>query len=269
MDTITKSDIVKRLRSIGEERSLGSIYSSCPYSASKIVAAMHSEFDMEGTARKTYDRHHDDPASPYYNMSVQEIMMDWVRKGEEGRANGMTLDEFIGNTLEPVPDSDARKSALLESALPSGANKCRSFEKFYDGNIRGKLEYVAREKTIYDTGLGINGRFDAVFFAGDNLFLVDWKNSKKIDAYNKFEKMRGPLSEYDASDLNNYTVQLYIYTYILRKSYGLKNVGIVPLLVRIGEDDYEIYRPVIPYSDKLMEDVISFAIGEIKINKRK
>ena len=40
-------------------------------------------------------------------------------------------------------------------------------------------------------------------------------------------------------------------------------MSIVPLIVRIGEHDFGIYSPIIPYSDKLVEDIISFAVAEI------
>ena len=40
-------------------------------------------------------------------------------------------------------------------------------------------------------------------------------------------------------------------------------MDIVPLIVRIGENDFGIYSPIIPYSDKLVEEIISFAKKEI------
>ena len=119
----------------------------------------------------------------------------------------------------------------------------------------------------FDTEKKINGRLDALFSLkisdSDNcLILIDWKNSKKISISNSFEKMRGPLYRYDSCDLNAYTVQLYMYTYMLRKKYKIKN-NIIPLIVRIGESDYEIYSPQIPYSDSLVEDIILYASEQI------
>jgi hypothetical protein len=61
---------------------------------------------------------------------------------------------------------------------------------------------------------------------------------------------------------------VYIYTYIIRKKYNLKNIKIVPLIVQMGTEEYKMYVPQIPYSDELIEKIIEYAIGEInnKIN---
>ena len=68
---------------------------------------------------------------------------------------------------------------------------------------------------------------------------------------------------YDASDLNIYTIQVYTYAYILRNKYHLTDLEIVPLIIRIGENDFGIYSPIIPYSDNLVSNIISFAKSEI------
>ena len=116
---------------------------------------------------------------------------------------------------------------------------------------------------LHDPDLKVNGRLDALFQLNDKILLIDWKNNEEIKTSNPYEKCFGPLYKYDACDLNFYTVQVYIYTYILRKVYGLTNINIVPLIVRIGENDFGIYSPQIPYSDQLVEDIISFATQEI------
>ena len=133
----------------------------------------------------------------------------------------------------------------------------------YENNIKDKLEFVGRELMLHSPQMKVNGRLDALFMKGNNLLLVDWKNNETITTENSWEKCKGPLYQYDACDLNLYTIQVYIYVYILRKIYHLDNVSIVPLIVRIGEHDFGIYSPIIPYSDKLVEDIISFAVAEI------
>lgn len=104
--------------------------------------------------------------------------------------------------------------------------------------------------------------------AGDKLLVIDWKNTENITTSNPYKKLKGPLYNYDACDLNTYTIQVYIYTYIIRKKYNLKNIKIVPLIVQMGTEEYKMYVPQIPYSDELIEKIIEYAIGEInnKIN---
>lgn len=257
---------------IGKSRE---IYSKCKYSVSKIVEAMHAPFDKEGVANRTFSKYFNDPNSKYYHMSVQEIIDSWNAKAELGRNNGKALDTYIGMILENHESEEILekyKSSLNEIA----ANKCNVFDKFYNDNIANKLEYVTREQMLHDESKGVVGRFDAMFLKNDanlpgvqNLLLIDWKNTEKIETSNSYNKLKGPLYKYDDCELNRYTIQLYIYVYILRKVYRLTDVRIIPLLVQIGTVEYAIYAPQIPYSDELVCDIISFAINEINIQTNK
>lgn len=248
------------------------IYSKCKYSVSKIVEAMHAPFDKEGVANKTFSKYFNDPNSKYYHMSVQEIIDSWNAKAELGRNNGKILDTYIGMILENHESKDILekyKSSLSEIVA---TNKCNIFDKFYKENVENKLEYVTREQILHDETTGVVGRFDALFLKNDakfpgvqNLLLIDWKNTEKIETSNLYNKLKGPLYKYDDCELNRYTIQLYIYVYILRKVYHLTDIRIIPLLVQIGSVEYAIYAPQIPYSDELVSDIISFAINEINI----
>ena len=252
------------------------IYSKCKYSVSKIVEVMHAPFDKECVANKTFSKYFNDPNSKYYHMSVQEIIDSWNAKAELGRNNGKILDTYIGMILENHESKDILekyKTSLSESVA---TNKCNIFDKFYKENVENKLEYVTREQILHDETTGVVGRFDALFLKNDaklpgvqNLLLIDWKNTEKIETSNLYNKLKGPLYKYDDCELNRYTIQLYIYVYILRKVYHLNDIRIIPLLVQIGSVEYTIYAPQIPYSDELVSDIISFAINEINIQTNK
>lgn len=238
------------------------IYKACPYSVTKICDALHKPFEKEKKAHEMVEKYFDVPGHKYYHMSYEEILNQWEEKGRFGRENGKLLDKFIGMILEKDESQevlDKYTSSLNEVA----GNKCKQWQKFYFSNIKDKIVFLGRELMLHSEKLGVNGRCDALFLAGKKLLLIDWKNNDKISIENPHEKCKGPLYEYDASDLNIYTIQVYIYAYILRVIYGLIDIEIVPLIVRIGENDFGIYSPVIPYSDKLVENIISFAKQEI------
>ena len=248
------------------------IYSKCKYSVSKIVEAMHAPFDKEGVANKTFSKYFNDPNSKYYHMSVQEIIDSWNAKAELGRNNGKILDTYIGMILENHESKDILEKYKTSLSEIVATNKCNIFDKFYKENVENKLEYVTREQILHDETTGVVGRFDALFLKNDakfpgvqNLLLIDWKNTEKIETSNLYNKLKGPLYKYDDCELNRYTIQLYIYVYILRKVYHLTDIRIIPLLVQIGSVEYAIYAPQIPYSDELVSDIISFAINEINI----
>ena len=252
------------------------IYSKCKYSVSKIVEVMHVPFDKEGVANKTFSKYFNDPNSKYYHMSVQEIIDSWNAKTELGRNNGKILDTYIGMILENHESKDILEKYKTSLSEIVATNKCNMFDKFYKENVENKLEYVTREQILHDETTGVVGRFDALFLKNDakfpgvqNLLLIDWKNTEKIETSNLYNKLKGPLYKYDDCELNRYTIQLYIYVYILRKVYHLTDIRIIPLLVQIGSVEYAIYAPQIPYSDELVSDIISFAINEINIQTNK
>lgn len=244
------------------------IYKSCPYSVSKIVEALKYPFDKEAVAQKTFEKNFNNPESEYYQMTVEQILANWEQKAEIGKENGRVLDSWIERVLnKPVSefvlsDSDIEFMSKLSETQK---NKCNQFVNFYKNNIVNKIQLIGRELMLFDESKKVNGRLDALFqFTEDSLILIDWKNSQKITTSNSFgQMMKGPLYKYDSCDLNAYTVQLYLYTYMLKHKYKLENFKIVPLIVRIGETDYEIYSPQIPYSDSLVEDMITYASEEI------
>lgn len=239
-----------------------SIYKDCPYSASKIVETLKEPFDQDAVARKTFMKHFEDPNSQYYHMSVDEIKALWTARAETGKLNGQLLDRYIGYMLEPKADTEEIKQKFLASIDEIPKKKCLSFNQFYEHNILNKLEYICREVLLYDNNLKINGRPDALFMSSDVLVLVDWKNTENLNVTNTWNKLKGPLYAYDACDLNTYTVQLYLYKYLLKNTYKVPS-SILPLIVNIRQEGFGIYQPIIPYSDELVEKIIEYAEGEI------
>lgn len=261
------SSVIERIKTECETKSQQkAIYNSCPYSVSKIVDAMHKPFEAEKVAARLEQRYFNDPTSKYFNMTANQILELWRTKADIGMANGRALDYYIGCKLEPE-NAEIDIDVYYERLTDVQKNKCLQFKYFYESQLKDKFVYLCRELMLFDSNIGVNGRFDAMFGIGQKLVLIDWKNNESISKENGYEKLYGPLSEYDASDLNKYTIQLYIYKWLLRNKYGLADVPIETLIVRIGEDDYEYCLPIIPYSDELVYNILVFAINEIN-NKR-
>ena len=249
------------------ERNKWNFYKKYPYSMSKIVNQLKPEFDQQGMAQKTHDKHFYDRTSIYYGKTVDEILQMWAKKSELGKMYGKILDDYIGLVLERK--ATEQQLADFLAGLDKTANlKCNTWMRFYRSFIGpeagdNRIEFICREMTMCDDRYGLNGRLDALFGFKDKALLIDWKNTEKITTESRFETMLGPLYKYDNCSLNEYTIQLYSYVYMLTHDYGLDR-RIVPLIINITLNEHLTFRPIIPYSDTLMEECFDYAIAKIK-----
>jgi len=198
-------------------------------SISTILGMLSEPFDKEGVAQNTFNKHFNNPASEYYQMSVQQIIEKWEAKGAESCHYGSMLDDYIGFNLNKKDielrlfkldnnyDNDTRLHGL-----------CDSFDNFYSVLQKsGDTIFVDREKTVYyeieiehpitgeNIKYNIKGRFDALFYnkRTNKWIVIDWKSSGSIDKIpNKFtNKLLGPMNKYPALNYYTYTTQLYFY----------------------------------------------------------
>lgn len=234
------------------------------YSVSKIVEQFKEPFDAEAQAERCSQKYKDDPKSKYYGMEPWDIIEMWNNKREHAIKVGKSLDSFIGAILESQNEkADKLYNDENDETIISRFN---TFRHVYDNEFKkNNFEYLCRELTLFDPINKWKGRFDALFGKDNSIILIDWKSNDEISIENSFNNLKGPLYRYDASDLNSYTIQLYLYKYALEKFYGFENVK--TLLCRIGMNDYQFLVPKIPYSEELVENIIKYAIGKINTKK--
>lgn len=231
-----------------------------PYSVTKIVECFHEPFDKEGQAERCSQKYKNDPSSKYYNMEPWDILEMWEKSGELGRSNGRMLDDYIGFILMNSK-SEADNLYTSKNGEPI-CNKFNTFNHLYNNEfVANNYKFLARELTLCDPVYKWKGRFDAMFYKDNNVYLIDWKNNDKITTENTYKNLKGPLYKYQDTDLNRYTIQLYLYKYVLEKYYGFDNIK--PILCRIGEHDYQFYVPHIPYSEQLINDILKHAINTL------
>ena len=243
------------------------LYKNCPYSVTKIVELCKAEFDKEKVSKQCFEKYYEDVTSPYYHKTQEEILEMWELKSKKGKDSGSALDDYIGSIL----NEDLRQQKLLYDKCVDEKikSKFNTFKALYEKEFLGNgFEFVCREGIIYDDKHKWKGRFDAIFVKGDTIVIIDWKNNEKITTENNFQNMRGTMYKYPSTDLNGYTVQLYLYKYAMRNVLGFKDMDIKTIICRVGSGEYEFFAPQIEYSDELVEDILSYAIGELdKVDK--
>lgn len=240
-------------------------------SVSKLISYCHKEFDKEGVAKKTWDKHFNDESSKYFQKSPEEIVEMWEQKADESRMHGLLLDDYAEACLEHRDDMKIRELWKLEHNIGGGDEKLDSVVHGLDQFLRdisksGIIEYIGRELPMYikHGDATVNGRLDCLFVHKPTgiPIVVDWKTNEKIEESNKFNKMLGPCYMLDDCNLNHYSMQVGIYRMALAQTYDLgKFEGINAYIVQVGCEGmngrkYKIWKP----SEKANIDVIKKAV---------
>lgn len=240
-------------------------------SISTVLSMLIKPFDKDGVAKKTFDKHFNNPDSQYYQMSIEQIIESWENKAAVSCDYGRKLDTYIQGTLEGE-DMELWKLDNNYDLDERLHGICDGFDEFIK---------VLKEKTDYEdiggeiqlfykyNGVLFNGRTDRIFFSkSKNKFLiVDWKNSGDIVLSNKWGKLLGPLSKYDECNGNTYTLQTQFYKTALINSYpelGITEDDVDTRIVQMVYGDgldkhYNVYEPNIAYDKKNIDNMVDFA----------
>jgi len=250
-------------------------------SISQIKDSLAVEFDQEGVAKKTSEKYFNDQDSIYYHKSPEEIIEMWVAKGDKSKHMGNLVDNFVGFEFDLWSKPDDKKvlnevAEVVKEADPIMTRKYNGVHRALEEFKKKGFKFEAREMPLYleypykkKTWL-INGRFDAIFSNDAMLVVVDWKNSEEIKDKNPWQKLLGPMKAYDDCDHVKFTIQVYMYIFILKEQYKV-NVPISSCIVQFpGEKDffYKIFKPAFEYNHDLMKKIVEYSI-DYKIKKEK
>ena len=247
-------------------------------SISAVLGLLEEPFDQIGVATKTYNKHHDNPNSEYYQKTVEEICEMWSAKGAASRQYGQMLDNYIGYNLNHQEDELELFNLDYDRDGDERLNNiCTSFDDFVKDVLdqHPELQFVTREQTLYyqipGTEQFIRGRFDALFYNTEKkrYLIVDWKSSGDVDKKPSpwTGKLLGPCKDLLALNWNTYTLQVYFYKTALEAS-GLLNEGegvdciIVQLpghIVNESNKMYCIHTPAFPYDKDYLDKLFIWA----------
>lgn len=242
-------------------------------SVSSIIHNISNEFDKELQSQRCFEKYYNDPNSKYYNKTKDDILKLWEEKSTIGKTNGSLLDKFIDFYTKQLYSDNFDENNIYnfldaEEYHQSIYNKCLNFKLFYENYIiKNNINFIGNEIWMIDDINNVIGRLDALFMYKDELLVIDWKQNETISIDNKFQHLLGPLNMYDDCDLNKYTIQVYLYKFILSNIYKFNNI-IVTRIIQLLDNGtkYKIFKPIIPYSDNLVIDIINYSKNKI-LNK--
>lgn len=237
---------------------------SCVTTVSKTLDSMTSPFDAEATARRCYEKaQRMGPGYKYYGMSVQDILIYWDRKNKDACECGRLVDDFIGSILDTrsmTSDEVVELRGRLDTAKSEWLHKTKCAKKTLDLLAAGGYEFMSRELDLCDPLKRIRGRFDAIYYKDNAVWLFDWKSNDEITLENRYEKFHGPMMNFPECKYYRYSMQLYIYKYILRMYYGIGN-DIKTAFIQMTEADPVVYNTGnLPYSDEFVDSVIEYGV---------
>ncbi len=181
--------------------------------------------------------------SKYAEMTDQEIIKLWSDESKKSSKLGTDMHKDIENFY------NTEKNPQLIS---------KEFEYFLNFNnyITESCDIYRTEWSIYIEEVKLAGQLDALFKLknSDEFLLCDWKRSKEIKMFNKFEKGLSCLSHLDNCNFIHYSIQLNMYKYILEKYYDIKVSKMIIVILHPNNSDYKMIE--IQNMSKEIQDMI-------------
>lgn len=209
-------------------------------SVTQFVGTFFEEFDSEKISLAFAKKN---------GLDQQEVLKKWDTLAKIASITGTIVHKYaedrqIGRVM-PFDFSEAVKNNLLEPVKERVYKLCAMYDKFAI-ETGGKLLPLKMEFTV---GLQdhIAGNIDLLCWneKHQEINIVDYKTSKKIDKTNAFgKKMKNEMSAYDDCEFYHYSFQLAIYKEILNR-FGIKIGNCMLIWINEKNQKYE----VIPCAD--------------------
>jgi len=168
--------------------------------------------------------------SKYFGLSPETIKAGWARDGKAARESGTVMHDFIDLyyngecTLDDVPADDAALKQFAEFTAEMGGDlqPYRS-EWFVFTDPRTKVT-GAIDMTFVNKPL-MEKQWAAVAHGAEppstlHLWIYDWKRSKRISKFSRYERPFAPLDKLQSTNYITYSMQLNMYKWILEHHYA-------------------------------------------------
>jgi len=227
------------------------------------------------------------PSHELFGRTPEEILAIWNVRNNASRERGTALHNYIEFNLtrfirpndEKVGEEEYRwkRNEFFPNELESGyfnfKNDCvadtRKFGTIDEYNAElpeGKLGIIGLEVRVVVPRFRISGTFDALFlmkWQGKYLiFIYDWKTNKWKDDepfdYSRW-KYEPPFDFLTKDHLTDYTMQVWLYRYILEEEYGIPIDGarVVWFHEKLPKR-YKIWKPKFEYDKDFIEEILAY-----------
>jgi ATP-dependent exoDNAse (exonuclease V) beta subunit len=169
-------------------------------SVTKFIQRFHKPFDQDYWSKKKAEK---------TGVEQSEILEQWKIINERANFIGTSTHNWIENYFNRIHQD-----------IPSDldvVDRINKFNLIYAKHLH-KLEPIKFEQRVFSVDWGLAGTFDALFLYKDKLVILDWKTNKNFTTSNSYgEKLLEPFEDYDKCHLNEYSIQISMYSLILQK----------------------------------------------------
>lgn len=195
-------------------------------SVTQLIQEFHTKFDQEFWSKKKSEER---------GIDQDEIIREWKEKNDYANFVGNSTHTWIENYFNGIYQQLPNNIDLI--------NRINKFNIIYAKDLY-KLSPIKFEIRIFSRKYPIAGTIDSLFLFKDKIIMIDWKTNGKFThddhVDGKYENLLDPFCDIFKNHLNEYSIQLSLYSLILQE-YGI-NVAACYLL-HIGPDtDPKIYR---------------------------
>lgn len=182
----------------------------------------------------------------YAGRSPEQIRQEWKSDGDRGRNEGENFHQYV-------------ESRLLNLKLPKPISE-RCERLFIQGDdaikkLLTRFEFLDAEMIIFSPDLGIAGMIDLLLRdrVKNEIIIADWKQNKEMSTKNQFQTLLEPINHLHQTDINQYSLQLSLYEFILDREGYFKTInGYRRALIHISPDSNKAI-PLDNYSYEIME----------------
>jgi ATP-dependent exoDNAse (exonuclease V) beta subunit len=241
-----------------------------------VTTWIHSHFphfDSDKIIKKMMSGKNWKEGHKYWNMTADQIKLQWKESGENMSSFGTNLhyeiECFMNNpnilnyTHEDLLDEYNKKTNNLDNKNI----EWEFFIKFISDTLY--LKPYRTEWTVFHEDLKLAGSIDMVYENDDGtLSIYDWKRSKNITPVNNFNSyaITKEISHMPDSNFWHYTLQLNIYKKILEEKYDkkIKDLYLVRLHPNNDDSTYELIK--VPFIDQEVNDLVQLRKKRLTIN---
>lgn len=202
-------------------------------SVTRFIEQFHKPFDQDYWSKYKAEQ---------AGITQEEILANWQELNDSANIIGTDTHQWIEDYFNKI-----------WTPLPTNTEVIKRINKFnvIFGDTLHKLEPVKFEVRIFSKKWNIAGMIDALFLYKDKVYILDYKTNKKFTTHNKFgEHLLYPFNNYLKTHLNEYSIQLSLYSIILEE-WGFEVGG--GYLVYIGPDEPASIHKIVDMRKILIE----------------